>query len=64
MRCHICNSVLEKPQWSTKHNDWEPCGVCQEVIDNVFEDLLEEEEDVTDYEQEIFLEIQALENSS
>ncbi len=63
MRCHICNSVLEQPQWSALHNDWEPCPTCQEVIDNVFEDLVEEEEDVYDYEDEIIKEINSIENS-
>ncbi len=58
MRCYICDSHLDNPQWSAKHQDWEPCGTCQEVIDNVFEDLLEEEEDTTNYEEEIIEEIQ------
>lgn len=61
MRCYICNSTLDNPQWSHTHKDWEPCSTCQEVIDNVFEDLLEEEEDITDYEEEIINEIQAVE---
>jgi hypothetical protein len=33
------------------------------VIDNVFEDILEEEEDTTDYEEEIIKEINTIENS-
>lgn len=38
--------------------------MCQEVIDNVFEDIVEEEEDTTDYEEEIIKEINSLENSA
>lgn len=63
MKCYICDSQIENPQWSALHQDWEPCPVCQEVIDNVFEDPLEEEEDITDYEEEIIKEINTIENS-
>ena len=45
MRCHICNRPLEKPTYNRQHADFDPCGVCLEVIHNVFgDDPLAEEE--------------------
>lgn len=47
MRCHICNAALSPPevQWNNQHNDWDPCGRCLAVIDEVFSDKTEEEID-------------------
>lgn len=47
MRCAICNAVLSPAeiQWNNDHKDWDPCNKCQEVIDEVFTDLSEEEID-------------------
>jgi cytidine deaminase len=45
MRCHICNADLPKPSFNRDHEDFDPCGTCLEVINNVFHDepLTEEE---------------------
>lgn len=47
MRCHICDATLsaEQIQWNRDHEDWDPCGTCLEVINNVFEHASEEEID-------------------
>lgn len=44
MRCHICDTTLSENEisWNKDHKDWNPCGTCQEVIDNVFEPLDDE----------------------
>jgi cytidine deaminase len=44
MRCHICNSVLEENEikWNKDHEDYDPCGVCLDIINEVFEPLDEE----------------------
>lgn len=46
MKCHICNNTLtpEEISWNKLHGDWNPCRVCQEIIDSVFDDPLTEEE--------------------
>lgn len=38
MRCHICNAVLgeKEIQINRLHGDFDPCGKCLEVIDEVF----------------------------
>lgn len=38
MRCHICDAALtdEEVRWNRQHQDYDPCGVCREVIANVF----------------------------
>lgn len=38
MRCYICNSVINKPVWNGILRSWEPCTVCLEIINNIFED--------------------------
>jgi hypothetical protein len=47
MRCHICNSTLSpaEVQWHPQHNEWDPCGHCLSVIDEIFNDSTEEEID-------------------
>ncbi len=47
MKCHICNATLSagEIQWNSDHEDWDPCGRCLDVIDNVFSDDTEEEID-------------------
>jgi len=44
MRCRICNAVLTEKeiQFNRQHNDWDPCGTCLEVIDEVFSNEPEE----------------------
>lgn len=51
MRCHICNAVLsaEETQYNVKYEGekygpYDPCGRCLSIIDEAFEDPLEEEE--------------------
>lgn len=46
MRCAICDKPLspDEIQWHPLHNDWDPCGTCQTVINEVFEDPLDEDE--------------------
>lgn len=57
--------MLEQPQWSALHKDWEPCPVCREIIDNVFEDTPDEDQLSFEHiEEEIVEEIQEVENSS
>ncbi len=45
MRCHICDASLNdnEIQWNPEHEDWDPCGTCQAIIDEVFEPLDDEE---------------------
>ena len=51
MRCHICNAVLSEKeiQINRLHGDFDPCGNCLEVIDEVFsnepEDVIDEQLD-------------------
>lgn len=46
MRCHICDSVLspEVVHWNSDHEEWDPCPTCLMIIDEVFDDHLEEDE--------------------
>lgn len=41
MRCHICDVSLSENeiQFNRDHKDFNPCGKCLEIIDNVFEPL-------------------------
>lgn len=34
MRCHICNRVLETPKFNNDHQEYDPCDVCLEVIED------------------------------
>lgn len=34
MRCHICNKVLETPNFNADHDDYEPCDACLLVIND------------------------------
>lgn len=45
MRCRICNTLLQENEikWNHDHEDWEPCGTCLAIIEEVFEPLDEEE---------------------
>jgi cytidine deaminase len=68
MRCHICNAVLSEKeiQINRDHGDFDPCGTCLEVIDEVFsnepEEVIDEQidfellfsqsQDVTDMEED------------
>lgn len=46
MRCHICDSVLSETEvkFNKKHDEFDPCGTCLEIIDSVFEDTIPEEQ--------------------
>jgi hypothetical protein len=46
MRCNICDRTLQPGEikFNKDHEEFDPCGVCLEVINNVFEDHLEEDE--------------------
>lgn len=45
MKCHICDRQLSETeiQYNTDHGDFDPCGVCLEVIQSCFEPADEEE---------------------
>lgn len=45
MRCFICDSVLNDNEIKVnpEHKDFDPCGKCLEIIEEVFEPLDEEE---------------------
>lgn len=45
MRCNICDSVIDKPVFNKDIDTWEPCLTCLEIINNVFEDLPEQNEE-------------------
>lgn len=32
MRCRICDVVITTPNYSTDHEEYEPCGTCLAVI--------------------------------
>lgn len=48
MRCYICDAELngDEIQFNNLHKDWDPCGYCQHIIDEVFEPISEEEIDI------------------
>ena len=47
MRCHICDKTLSKEEisYNRDHEDFDPCGVCLEVINSLFEPKDENELD-------------------
>jgi hypothetical protein len=48
MRCFICNVAIEKPQFNSEHDDFDPCETCKQVIaDTVagYEDVVAVDED-------------------
>lgn len=55
MRCHICNAALGETEikFHKDHDDFDPCRTCLEIINNVFEDTLEEEDYREDYFEDI-----------
>lgn len=57
MRCHICNAALGETEikFNKDHDEFDPCGTCLAIIDEVFEDTLEEE----DYREDFFEELAA-----
>lgn len=46
MRCAICDRTLNPNEikYNKDHDEFDPCGVCLEIIGEVFEDNLEEDE--------------------
>lgn len=38
MRCYICDAVLDKPIYNGAHGDYDPCKVCLDVINALFND--------------------------
>ena len=54
MRCHICNSVLleNEVKEDPRFEDFSPCGKCQQIIDEVFEPLPDNELPVDEEEEE------------
>jgi hypothetical protein len=56
MRCHICDTVINKPVYNAQLKAFEPCTICLEIINNVFEDPVIEAEDNSEItEDEILL---------
>ena len=47
MRCAICNKILSKEEvkFNNLHQDFDPCSVCLEIIQDVFEPLDDREID-------------------
>lgn len=48
MRCFICDVAIEKPQFNSEHDDFDPCETCKQVIaDTVagYEDVVAVDED-------------------
>jgi hypothetical protein len=47
VRCHICDSKLkpEEIDFNRKHEEWDPCRNCLEVIEEAIGPLLDEEVD-------------------
>lgn len=45
MKCYICDRQLgpDEIHLNPDHGTFDPCGVCLEIIENVFEPLKEEE---------------------
>lgn len=62
MRCHICDKLLSKDeiQYNPLHKDWDPCGVCLDVIYNLFEPKNEEELDKEISEESLTYELDEL----
>lgn len=46
MKCHICDATLSESEvkYNRQAQEWEPCGVCLHIINEVFEDPIEEDE--------------------
>lgn len=38
MKCAICDATLgeEEVRFNREHDEWDPCGVCKEIISEVF----------------------------
>lgn len=48
MRCHICDRVLDEPQYNADLEGYEPCDTCLAVINDTvksFQDVVYLEED-------------------
>ena len=45
MKCYICDATLsdQEVQWNADHEEWDPCGTCLQIIEEVFEPLSEDE---------------------
>ena len=53
MRCRICDSAIENPKYNSDHKDYDPCTTCLEIINEVFEDYVEEHEERKEKDNEI-----------
>lgn len=64
MKCHVCDKTLsdKEVQWNRDHQDWDPCGTCLEVINNLFEHPSEEEIDEIEFDHISLEEIQDIIN--
>jgi cytidine deaminase len=45
MKCYICDAGIENPKYNSAHKNYEPCTTCLEIINEVFEDYVEEEDE-------------------
>lgn len=46
MRCYICNAVINEPSWNKDHGDYDPCGTCQNEINEVLAQFNLDDEEV------------------
>lgn len=44
MRCYICDRDMPVFSFNRDHGDIDPCGVCKEIINEVFTDPVPEEQ--------------------
>lgn len=38
MRCHICNRMIDNPEWDEVTGTWHPCRRCREDIEGTVKD--------------------------
>lgn len=64
MRCHICDAPLGSINFNRDHGDIDPCGTCQQIINEVFTDPVPEEDlrdsDVEPTPEEMMADVEAL----
>lgn len=41
MKCYICNAGIEKPDYNSDHEAWEPCVMCLQAIQDTLEGFID-----------------------